>query len=446
DLVRNAVIERDVRDGQPFGARLAEHFNRLEYVEKNFALRVAGVLHDAMRSTAVAGCDASHDTLSFSHDTTVFRAYARWQTDFDDRGVVWMRWGKPSRIALDTTLCATESWRYDVDGKVLLLTFQWEAMSGSTAATTLRTGMLKDYICALDTWRCGLAMASDPGVPFPLPPEQMMQAIADDRRHIALATTTDDNSVRGDRNIALGAMLHRLWDPESEIPIAVVTYGVPVKDLSAQQGTEGRTTLLDFELQQWDPSLDKWSDTVFSRHFALPDTSVHRPDIVGFVAIASTPGVSSWSLVATQPDHRRGRAYDVDSPGLGAGTVVLSDLIIGAPSERVIWSLHNVEIPLAPAGVVDRDKPVDLYYQVKSAEPHADLQTTVALYRVTDAVSRDTAALEVSYVQSLRAGINEIAPSLDVSRLDKGDYRLEVRLADGTGNVVTRRSARVTLR
>ncbi|MGH7583018.1 MAG: hypothetical protein ACREL5_07335, partial [Gemmatimonadales bacterium] len=44
DWVRNAVIERDVRDGQPFGARLAEHFNRLEYVEKNFALRVAGVL------------------------------------------------------------------------------------------------------------------------------------------------------------------------------------------------------------------------------------------------------------------------------------------------------------------------------------------------------------------------------------------------------------------
>ena len=46
--VRDRLIERDVRDGRPPGSRLAEHFARLEHVEKHFrlcdSLRVASAL------------------------------------------------------------------------------------------------------------------------------------------------------------------------------------------------------------------------------------------------------------------------------------------------------------------------------------------------------------------------------------------------------------------
>ena len=37
---RDLLVRRDVRDGQPIGARLAEHFSRLEYVLAHFRLHV----------------------------------------------------------------------------------------------------------------------------------------------------------------------------------------------------------------------------------------------------------------------------------------------------------------------------------------------------------------------------------------------------------------------
>ncbi len=50
--MRDHLTQRDVRDGQPAGARLAEHFKRLEYVENSFRLKVPSMLHTAMLSGA----------------------------------------------------------------------------------------------------------------------------------------------------------------------------------------------------------------------------------------------------------------------------------------------------------------------------------------------------------------------------------------------------------
>ena len=200
-----------------------------------------------------------------------------------------------------------------------------------------------------------------------------------------------------------------------------------------------RTTVIDLELRQWDGALEKWRDTSFSRHFELPDTNVKRPNIVGFMAVASTPGVSAWSLVATQPDQRRGRAYDLSTPGLGTGPLALSDLVLGAETEGLKWNLHNVEIPLAPVSVLDRKAAISLYYQIKSESARSDLRTTVSLYKLNDGEVRDSAALQVSFEQVVQRGVNEVAPTLDVSHLDKGHYQLMVVIADPAGVVHSRR-------
>jgi hypothetical protein len=111
----------------------------------------------------------------------------------------------------------------------------------------------------------------------------------------------------------------------------------------------------------------------------------------------------------------------------------------------VTWNFHNVEIPLAPTTVLDRKMPVSLYYQIKSDVARADLRTTAALYKAEDGVARDSAALQVTYDQAVHDGINEVAPVLDVSRLDKGSYVLEVRLTDAEGKVVARRRGALDL-
>jgi len=485
DWVRDRLAERDVRDGQPREARLAEHFNRLEYVLKNFRLHVARNRREALRTMPVAD-----DSATFGNDTLVraacdpaavratpMRFYKRWQTDIDDRGVVWMRFGPPTQrvpgvhvcVPLDTGLKAPptpstntrEVWVYKLDGERLILSFEVEALSGSTEATRLVTGVLGRYFCGIDPRRCTLSEQSyaayiaivaagaklvDPTISSSfVKPDDVQHLHDDDAANIAIATTTDDNSPRGDANIGIGANLHRLWDPLSGDPLALVTWAVPAKDLAIQTSGGERTTLVDFELRQWDPRENHWQDTTFSRHFTVPDTSVKHPNLVGFVAVPSTPGVADWSLVATQPDHRRGRAYDDATGGLATGALALSDLVLGAESQHIVWSLHNVAIPLAPTNTLDRHEPASLYYQVRSDSARDDLQATVALYRVKDGVVADSAALQVSFAQPLREGINEIAPSLDLSRLDTGSYQLEVRLGDARGKVLVRRAVGLTL-
>ena len=476
--LRDHLVTRDVRDGQALGARLAEHFSRLEYVEANFRLQVPRRTREALRTGPSMDDSATvgNDTLIRSVceagmvRATPFRFYPRWQTDFDDRGVVWMRFGAPEKRIRSNPSCtvplpgspggqgeAREIWLYQLDGSRMLLNFEYEAHSGSVEASRLVAGVLGSYMCDVDAKRCGLAALSTadwaankgkggtkPQAPF-LHPEDITHLHQEDAANISVATTNDDNSPRGEKNVALVSRLHRLWDPLSSAPIALVTYALPINDLLIQQTAGQRTTVVRLELRQWDPTADRWRDTSFSRHFAVPDSNVKRPNLVGFITVATTPGVSAWSLVATQPDQRRGRAYDVTTPGLPSGPIMLSDLVVGAEAQGLAWNFHNVAIPLAPVNAVDRKAIVSLYYQIKSDEGRADLRTTVALYRVQGGVARDTAALQVTYDQAVRSGINEVAPTLDVSRLTQGSYRLEARLTDARGNVVARRRVALDL-
>jgi hypothetical protein len=482
--VRDRLISRDVRDGQPFGARLATHFSRLEYALTNFPLHLAAVAQHGRGLVGVTPPNNLPDSLvrAFCEPGLVparaFRDYRRWQRDIDDRGVIWLRFGAPDQRIVASPTCAEtiigdpigppgvnavggtvqptggiatnarEVWMYHIDGKLLLLDFEPEAFSGSVAPTRLVSGVLGSYLCGVDTWRCGLterSIGASEGGP-PLHPEDIEHVRQDDQAFISEATTHDDNSIRGERDIHVQARLHRLWDPLSGAPLALVTYAVPSKDLAIETQDMLRTTSLDIAIRQWDPGQNAWRDTTVTRRFTVPDTNVRRPTLTGFVVLPSSPGVSSWSVVVSQPAQRRGRDYDVSTPGLGHGDIELSDLVLGSAAQRLTWELHNVPISLAPTGAVDRTQPVSLYYQIRSANASTTLQTVVAMYRVKDGVEQQSAALQIEYDQPVRAGINEVAPTVDVSRLPVGAYRLEVQLRDANDHVLARRSVSLELR
>ncbi len=462
--IRDKVIVRDVRDGQPFGARLAEHFNRLEYVGANFRLDVSRRTREMMRGPSMDGsARVENDNAVRSQceagmlSATEWRFYKRWQTDYDDRGVVWMRFGPPLVRNIANPVCRDsggpgknhrEIWAYKLDGKNLILSFEVEMFSGSGEATRLVEGVLGSYFCGVDTKRCNMTELSyaawKGGGRDLIHPEDITRLHKEDAEYISVATTKDDNSPRTEHPLSLVSNLHRLWDPVSSASIALVTYALPIKDLSIVDDAGSRTAVVHLEVRQWDTGADKWTDTALVRRFVLPDTSLRRPNLVGFLTTSSTPGVNAWSVVVSQ-DERRGRAYDIATPGLATGSLALSDLVLGFEVQGVTWNLHNVAIPLAPTGAVSRVAPVSLYYQIRSAATRADLRTTVALYRVEDGVAKDSAALQVSFDQAVQRGINEVAPTLDVSRLDRGGYRLEVRLTDARGAVLVHRHVLLVL-
>jgi hypothetical protein len=461
DWVRDRLISRDVRDGQPFGARIAEHFGRLEHVDKWFRLNVPRMLHNSLRTMPASPDDAGRPTHDPDQELAAgrpeepgavpamaWREYNRWQTDYDDRGIIWLRFGKPdqqipwacplTKSPCEKTHIVREAWQYNIDGQVLLLNFEGEGFDGSVQATRLVGGVLGSYLCDVDTERCRLTELSKQGT---LQLADIQHIRVEDRESISEATTHDDNSVRGERNIAVVARLHRLWDPLNEQPVALVTWALPVKDLALEHQDPGYATAVSVEVRQWAPTTATWRDSTFTRQWTLPDTGGHRPALTGFVALPTATGVSAWSVVVSQTSQRRGRSFDTDTPGLSDGPVGISDLVLGSKAQGLTWTWHNTPIPLAPTGAVDPRAPVSLYYQIRSDQEQSGLRTSVAMYRASGATSDSLPALQVQYDQALHRGINEIAPELDVSRLAKGAYRLEVRLMNASGGVVARRSA-----
>src|SRR5262249_9482708 len=159
--------------------------------------------------------------------------------------------------------------------------------------------------------------------------------------------------------------LHRLWDPITLQPISLVTWALRLDDLSIQESDSMRTAVVDLDLRRWDPGAGLWTDTTIIKRLIIPDKTSKRSHVTGFTILPATAGITSWSLVARQPDRRRGRVYDTGGPLLST-PLALSDLVIGAESEGLVWNNRGASIALAPLDGVNRRESVQLYYQIKS--------------------------------------------------------------------------------
>ncbi|HEY4321023.1 MAG TPA: hypothetical protein VGM77_07565 [Gemmatimonadales bacterium] len=459
--LQDHLATRDIRDGQPFGARLAEHFSRLEYVEANFRLRVARIMRKALLTAPaigeLGGSPLEPDPILEQGvpepgDVAArsFRDYLRWQTDYDDRGVVWLRFGRPDdqmtwSCSPASQLCTTtkvvrEVWKYSINGQVMLLSFEGEGLDGSVGATRLVSGVLGTYLCWFDVLRCQRTTESQHGV---LRPEALQQLRMADIGFIQQATTTDDNSPRGTTPINLTARVSQLWNPVSDTPIALVTYAVADRDLAIQE-TDTVPARVRFELRQWSAAHDSWRDTSWtlpwSRTAAMPTNLAHT----GFTVVAGDP-TASWSLVATEATAKRALVTGTADTRPADPNIDMSDLILGAASQRLVFRLNDLPIPLAAGGALNRAEPASLYYQVKSTAARTGLRASAAWYRNANSATDTAAVLTMAYDQQLHPGINENQLEMDLTRLQPGDYRLQIRTLDADGRVLASRDVTVRL-
>ncbi len=467
EWVRNQLLERDVRDGQPEGSRLAEQFKRFDYVWSNFRLSLRRGYEAAARQMpamppGLEPVNTDEAILASPYPGAVaarmWRDYQRWQTVIDDRGVVWMRYGAPTKRVVwscpPPCPIVREAWRYDIGGRSWILSFENEAFSGTVEATRLVTGVLGSYFCDLDVRRCGLTersklnamiLENHPGEqPSPGMRAAMEELRRDDYAAIRLATTTDDNSVRGDKAIATEAHLHRLWDPATGAPIALATYAMRLGDLATAKADSVTAATVTFAIRQFVADSGSWSETNVTRHLSLPRGHGKDAEVTGFLVTPSSPAVTDWSVVASQPD-RLGRSYHLGGEGLEPGPLMISDLVLGSAAQGVAWQSSGQRVVLAPLDAIDLHQPMTLYYQVRSTVPHAAANTTVVLYRVAGDTVSAAPALQVVFHGAIRRGLNEVDNTVDVSRLEKGTYRLQVRIYAGPA-ALTERSTTLELR
>ena len=479
--VRDRLVSRDIRDGRPVGSRVTEHFARLEYVETHFQLHVPLIKRAELLSGVATGEQFRLVGLSPRPDPILqigtqscdaagvpadsMREYRRWQLDFDDRGVAWMRYGAPDKRlfswgapSISSALCrgrtagqvdlAREAWLYRVDGQAIILSFEGEAFDGSVEATRFVTRVLGDYFCSLETKRCNASslfragMLSGRPLSLFLTRSQLDIILREDRTFLAHLITTDDNSKRVEYPIGMVGALFRLWDPATGAPITLTAYALKVSDLQLTPTDDGgKGAVFDLTLHQWDPAENRSSDTTLTRRVRIPAKAAGGENLTGALVVPSSPGVTAWSLLATQGTDRQGRAAQESAPPLDAGGLTISDIVLGEARQGLTAVVGTTRLVLAPLGAVDRKSPVNLYFQLRSASARSDAEMTVALYPLDGAPrARATAALEIRFPFVMRPGVNEVERMLDISRPAPGAYRLEVLVRDRSTGTTTRRS------
>jgi hypothetical protein len=475
--VQDRLAARDIRDGRAPGSRVQEHLRRWEYALVHFRLRLQREARKAGGLVGVAA-DLPIDQQQWEPDSVratcepgtiparPTRFYQRWQTLLDDRGAVYMRFGEPEqRISLipecvkarsfgtlppAMKASVREAWRYTIDGAPLLLNFESERFDGSSEATRLVAGVLGSYLCGIDTYRCLLTqrsiaadLAGNPEIGVPA--ENVIRVRDQDIEQITVGTTKDDNSERGGRPLAVNASLFRLWDGSRAAPISLVTWAVRLGDLAKDRSGAASPIPLAVSIRRWSASTSEWHDTTLTSRVTLPTPWEPTQYATGTISLPGGEAVTAWSLVASTTDSARGRVWQDGLREVGYGEFLLSDVVLGSPSQGSQWTIGGERVALAPLGGVSRAQSVNLYYQVVSADVREGLTTSIAFRRITAGKAEEQAALEVGFETRVRAGVNGIVRELDLSRLDRGSYRLDVVIRSAN-EILAMRSTPLLLR
>lgn len=485
--ILNQLALRDVRDAREPGTRLAEHFSRLESIERMF--RVSTPLRDRYRRFVAA---VGENRLGWSVVTKFaepgvvpaapWRNFKSSHHEYDDRATVWMRWGEPEdRVqwsgtatvgmasgtdSPSNTLCqrnsafasyllndckpggthgnTREAWQYELDAGRLLLHFEGEQFDASAEATRLVGGVLGSYLCDVDVERCGLS--ANAGNPFmePLNVETVDELAHRDAAHIDYAVSRDDNSVHSDERLRLVSEASRVWQTGNDGELLVVPYASVARDFRRASDGAVDTASFQLTLRQWDGASGEWRSTQVDRRLRLPTQLADDAKVTGHLVVPSSAATRAWSLVISQDPGALGRAWRDDLPPLGQGNLAISDLILGSASQGESWTspLGN-EVPLGPLGAYDRREPVAIFWQLQS-DRERDVTVTVALFRLAN-TSRETPVLEVSNSGQIAAGLTEWQRNLGVEQLEGGSYRIEVSISGAEDGPVVKRSAKLYL-
>ncbi|MBK9547859.1 MAG: hypothetical protein IPO52_01820 [Gemmatimonadetes bacterium] len=465
-MVADLIASRDVRDGRRSGARAVEHFRRLDYATAHFAMQMPKSQRERIRTlpATVIIPDSIADRLrgarikdglpgdvynpndSFPHSVPArpLREFPRWQVDLDDRGVVYLRYGQPvQRIPRIGKFTMREVWLYVIDDKKLLVHFESEAFTGTLEATRLVTGVLGDYLCDVDVRRC---QETTEAVHGRLKPENLETIRGQDREFLATATTKDNNSSQPANQLRVMANAYALWRPSTGQPVTVIPYAVRLSDMATLPG-DSLLQPLRVAAQSWDGTAAVRFDSTITRRVRKPSGAGRDVYLTGVMALPGTSALSAWSIVLSQGPDRGGRYYEEQHAPLATGPLVLSDVVLGAPSQKLNWEDGELVLPLVPLQGFNQKEPVALYVQARSAVSRADgVAVEVVIARPSTPGKERKVELTVGFKRALAAGLNELQQEVDISRLDPGEYVLEVAVRHAATGASDRRSARLVVR
>jgi GWxTD domain-containing protein len=420
---------RDQLDLREPGSRLREHMRRVVYAERHFALLTNRRPYDW---TDVVKTGSNR---------------------FDDRGVVYIRFGEPdARIATTTYgMGPNESWRFRrADGDLLL---HFGSRGGGASDTFVKGGDLQDYRLVPTVFALPIAstiaaeMAVEDRCQLYEPyckilnwgPYGQARAAVEERRLVAasafVAVNSDGFELKFPASLEARANALAVGAAQGA-SLAHVVYSVPVErpeagpaDAYLRLTVRARVSVFDLAGR---PVIFADTTTVIT----LPPGAAGRYDMVGRVSLPLDPGRYRYR-VALQVGDSIGRVLPTDSLLVGrfdGDSLVLSDLALGIRGRSAVWSPTPGDTAyFAPAVAFRPAEPVELYYEIYGLGAGDNYESRLTIRQGRRRLS--TTAGE----GSASDGVTRATRTVSMASLKPGRYTLELEVRSGGRVAVSRR-------
>jgi GWxTD domain-containing protein len=437
---------RDLADARRPGERLIEQFRRYAYAREHFRL---------------LSRHRKYDIAEIYRDST--------QSEFDDRGVIYLRHGEPDERAQFTepSVPPNETWVYRRPPPTGELIFHFVAR-GAVQDWKL-IGSLLDILGFASG--VGVAVPRDDADPRriapPVLPTDVLGLLASratisplyDRlyhsgtigrgrlvseertattRAVAVGTTTDSYPLRFARDLRAVVTSFAMAGRGGRGELHVV-FAIPVSSLQAFTVTTGGTA---YPLRLRVVVFDTLSralggvDTlrVFRSAAPLPSGSYLTEQLV----VNVPAGPLRFHFVAEEVNADAGAMVSgeaVDAPSADRG-LAASDLVIGRAGSGLVWRRPDGDVPLNPLMRFPREGVLELYYELYGMPASAGVPTRVAVIALGSRSllgrifgRRSGARLEYT-TQMDGPGFSRVRQRIDLGGLAPGRYALEVDLRD----------------
>ena len=422
--------DRDHLELRKEGERLREHYRRLAYARRHFALTVSRRFYGRLD------------------------AYRSGSTELDDRGIIYVRQGEPATRLRPFIFGAmpNESWRYErADGDLLFhFSSGYDENGGGDLYDYRLVQSVLDLRGAADAPRDQLILSRQSLSPiysrmlnwgrFGAANEQARERNIG-IESIQLGTTTDNNELRFKHRLGAVADLIAVGYRSGQ-SLAHFVFGIEARGTAWRQGQDG----IDYPVRVRLVALDR-----HDRAVATVDTSllVHvrqplskKQFVVGRAELRLPPGRWTYQAALQQGDSA-GVVLPRDTVLVAhrsRSILSLSDIALGTPGRAVPWVTEAADtVLLAPSGLFRERSEIQIYYEAGGVHP--------GVYRHEITVLRPEAGRDKARRPLVSVAFEEMATgptirsrrTVRLERLKQGSYVVEVRLTGPDGESQLRR-------
>lgn len=437
-MLRRFWESRDDTELQPKGARLVEHYRRIAYARRNFFL------------------------ASLNRHYDIVERYKSGSRDYDDRGIIYIRHGKPTDRASyhAATVEANESWRYArADGDLIfhfvaredvqdykLVESVYDLLGFSTAVnaqnqdSTALIASTQDLLTSREQLSPIYGRLQRAGRAS----EQRFQN--EERRmgreSIQRGTHTDSYELAFSKELKARAEVLGVGH-DSSGNLLQITYAVAASSLDPDAVDRGNLYTVRVRLAVFDSTGQVVATLDTTRRVISAHPVPSGENLVGRVAVAVPPGTLHYRL-ALQAGEDAGAVLPLESVRVISPTAViprLSDLVLGSRRVPAIWQPTPEDtVYFNPLRRFKVGEEMQLYYEVSGLKPSTDYSTQVVVKRgkggggfFKKIFGGGGSAISVKFQEHATQSAASVHRLVSLAKLQPGDYTLEVSVTDGQG-------------